>query len=719
MGVWSKNTAGVFTLLGTSRTALIPTLTQPSAFDWTLELAALGAAHRVFALVYCSPDGRTGHEIGLVGSNIVIRTVLFADPASVTVVQTAAHGLAANEHFSLRVRVADGKIEVRLNGATDPVLTHEPTFHADFKHFGFVSNVDGATVTAAEICDLHARTIDRSDLLHVVCGGDYFEIGNIDFDAQTGTVKLLKAGAFQATGDVCLVQFHTYVLGFDGAHAKECDIVTGSVVNFVPDDGELPGAVDDPDNPGQKLPGSTNVSVATVWRDRLALAWGPDDPQNMLLSKVSDHRSLDTGAEDVGRAIALGTGVARVGQPIVGLFRSPRNSLLITCNNSIWELTGDPVTGQLELSEILNNSGGSGKDAACSLANGSMALHTPNGVYLLRETGNPTPLSSPCLTEGVNLARELTPDYAIQMRSDPARQMVYLYLTPRAGGASTHVAYDERVGGYQIAGPAGLAGGWFPDDFAARFGPTASSPETFLGHVVLGTRDGYLMVPNDEEETDDGTAVTVKLPLSLFRQMKINRETIMRSLLVQPGDGCVVKYRVWGARTAEQLYGYKDGRYLLKSGVANEQKVVDVRKVRAPVMYVELYNDATDSSFEIEEADAAIELGRMLTRKNLVPAEVPGEPCRPPIFPASSLPSSSLTFSSGPGGGTQFTSAEGTSGVYSGSVQSIPASASVSIPLGFSSVSINTATCTIALGPGGDANTLCPSSGPQTVSGGA
>ncbi len=617
------------------------------------------------------------------------------------------------------VRFVDGKIEVRLNGAEAPILAFTPpdppALFMRYKHFGFASNVDGATVVDPEICDLTPQRVNRADLLHVVCGGDYFVVEDGDF-------RLIKAGAFTSTGDVCLVQYHNFVLGFDGAHAQEIDIVANTVVPYVPTVGTLPGALDDPDNPGQKIPGSTNVSIAEVYRDKLWMVYGPDDPQNMIGSKTGDHRDLDTGSADFGHAFGLGTGVANVGQPITCLIRSTRNSLIIGCTNSISELTGDPTTGQAELQEILKDIGISGKDAVCALSRGYMALLTPSGVYLLKDVGNPTPLSSAVLTEGININREAADDYAIQVRADPERQMVYFFLTPRDGaGAATHLAYDERIGDYQVAGPNGLAGGWFPDDYAERFGPTATTPQTFNGHVVWGTRDGYLMVLDDEEDTDDGETVTVKMPLSLLRQVEINREVIARNLLVQPGDDCTVKYRVWGARTAEQLYGYKDGRYELMSGVADNMKVVDPRKVRAPMMYVELYNDTADSSFEVEETDIDITLGRMLTRRNLSAPAEPGEPCRPPLYPPSSSSSSSLTFHTGPGGGTAFSSTSVSTGIVfisSGSPisYSTPPGYTTGTGIVVGSVTTNPDHCTI-VGEGEDAHTVCSSTGPQTLGG--
>ena len=755
MGVWSRNAAGVYTLQGGSRTALIPVQTRPASFDFTVQLAPPTLAHNVFQLVPCSGDGRTGYEIGIVGVNIVIRSVLFADPSTISVKATAAHGLSSSQPFTQSVRFVNGKIEVRLNGSEDAALSYtipDPApVWVNYKRFGFVSNVDGAQVISAEICDLDPRKVDRADVLHVVVGGDYFVV---EPDGAGGYVwRKIKSGAFKATGRVRLVQYHNYVIGVDGARAREIDVAQNTVVDYVPTAGSLPGAT-------VGVAGSTTASRLAVYRDKLWMDFGPPDPQNLLGSATGNHRDLDTGSSDFGHAFGLGTGIAKVGQPVTCIKRSTRNSMIIGTNGSVWELTGDPTTGQADLKEILNGSGILDQDAACTLADGNMVMLTENGVYLLRLDGNPTPLSSPVLTEGINLTRDAAAGYIVQVRADPQRQMAYVYLTPESAAPATHIAYDERIGGYSVAGPGGLSGGWFPDDFAERFGPTASTEEPFNGQIVWGTRDGYLMVLDDEENTDDGSPVLVEAPLSLMRQMKLNRETIAQNLLVQPGDGCVVKYEIVGARTAEQLYGYQDGRYVLLSGTADEMRVVDPRKVRAPVLVVRLYNDEADSSFEVEETDIDVTLGRMVTRKNLVDIAAPDDPCHPPIFPASSSASSIITFSSGPGGGTQFSSGVGTTTGGSGTSEitgdTLSTAIASSIPVGFTSgpgiggdslgatlsesgtiitssdttgatgdilssgASASAITlptdCTI-VGEGADQVTICESSGPQTLPG--
>jgi hypothetical protein len=144
MGIWSVNNSGLYTMTGSGRTAFIADQTLPANSEFRLQLRAPADADNVFVLLPSSKDGRTAYEIGLVGANLVIRSIAFADPASVVDQATIAHGLTSASPFTLGVRLVNGVLEARLNNAAAATLSHTPTMLAGYKHFGFVSNVDGA-----------------------------------------------------------------------------------------------------------------------------------------------------------------------------------------------------------------------------------------------------------------------------------------------------------------------------------------------------------------------------------------------------------------------------------------------------------------------------------------------------------------------------------------------------------------------------------------------
>lgn len=730
MGVWVKDTSGRYTLIGGGlRTALIAERSFPADSALKLQLARPNANHHVFAVVLSSKDGRSCYEVGLVGANIVIRSVRFGDPLSVTEWATAAHGLNVALPFFLEVRYQNGTIEARLNGSTTAAVSFAPgtsgsPTYAGYKHFGFVSNVNNALVATAQLCDLIPQRVNRADLLCAACGGDAFLV-------EGQSVRLLRAGVFNASGDVGMVEFEQKVYAVDGAHAWIIDPITLAVDKWTPTAGSLPGATLDDD--GNPIPGTTTATIICVYRGRIWLAGMPEDPQNIFACAVNQPLDWDTGAADIpgnfGKAFGFTPAqIGKIGQPVTCLVRSTRNSLVIGCNNSTWELIGDPSTQLPELTEILNKAGISGKDAATSIAEGRLVVHTTAGAYLLPALGGPIPISSPVLTEGINIDREDLADYIVQVRRDPQRDQVYFFLTRReADGTATHVTYDERVGGYNPQ-----QGGWEPDDYAERFGPTASTPEPYQGQVVLGTRNGYLMVHDDDLNQDDGETVTWRVPLSLMEEAKLSRETILHKFNILPVADAVVKYRVWGALTPQKVYGYDSGRYLMASGTVGSRRQEIIRKVRAPAVMIELYGD-TDAIGGVEDADAVTTAGRIVTRRDLSAAAAPGAPCTPPFYSSGSIiietdtgtgagpgPGTDTgteltpgTGDTGPGYTTGFTAGEGTDFPLSSSSSSNGESATglsdESIPQGHTATNFgDTAVhCTIVTDGLGDQHTHC------------
>ena len=110
MATWDFDLGGGFTLVGSGRTSAIPSDLLPAEKEITLQLSAPSLNHGVFVLIQCSGAGRSGYEVGLVGANVVIRSVQWADPALVVVRDSAAHGLNTAIPFTLRVRNVAGII---------------------------------------------------------------------------------------------------------------------------------------------------------------------------------------------------------------------------------------------------------------------------------------------------------------------------------------------------------------------------------------------------------------------------------------------------------------------------------------------------------------------------------------------------------------------------------------------------------------------------------
>lgn len=635
MGTWSKDSAGVWTHSGIGRGVLIADTLFPG--ESSLKLQLTDYTHQVRGVVLSSGDGRSCFEVGCVGANIVIRSIKFGDPGSVTVHDTAAHGLTAAVPFTLEVRVSAGVISGYLNGEATPSVSYDngsaatPLFEG-YKHFGFVASVDGARVASAQICELVPTRVERADVLVMVCGGDVFlSINGADH-------FLLKSGVFPATGDVCLAEFQQKVYAVGGGRARIIDPINLTVEKYIPTDGALPGQTDD---------GTTTATIVARHGARLWFAGSPEDPQNAWATAIDDPLDLNTASRRLGRAFALSAAdTGKVGQPITALASCSRGSLVIGCNNSIWELTGDPAVGSVRVENLVLGDGVSGKDAIVKVAEGRMVAHTPNGLYVIPEVGAAYNLSDTVLSTGITVPRQDLSDYIVQVRRDPRRREIYTFLTKRiADGPSTHYTYEERVGFFS-----GPNGGFQPDEFLERAGPTASTPEPYMGRLIQITRDGYVTEFGDDtaksDENGAGTdqAIHMRFGLPIIQHYHQQREPILHwfsAILARSGSG-TVKYKVWGGLDPEMAFDPDGDRWALLSPGTLTSRLKVERKVRAPAILIEFYNDVAGESVEFEAVQALIEGARQLQRKARAPISI-GGPCTPPFLTGTGTASASGT----------------------------------------------------------------------------
>ncbi len=612
MGTWAF-TNGAWQMTGTAvRTVLLAAGTLPSVA--ALDLWGGAPAQNSKVVFWSDRNGaKSGWEAGIEGANIVIQHRTLA--GSPTVVLSTPHGLTAGVVFKLQVRILNEKVECYLNGAASPILTHTNSagIFLKYRHYGFSSAVPSAKVLKFQKCDLQPDFGQRTDALFVVAGGDAW------LSLEDGQITLLKAGAFNASGPVSLVDFNQVVYGFDGSHALKCDLgVAAPVVEkFTPSAGTLPGQTD---------PGTTTTSIAFNFLNRIGLVV----EQHLYLCASDDPNDWDTTKDLPGRAFATPADLpGKIGSPITCVIQATKGEIVIGCRNEIWRMIGDPALGIPDISPAYLKSGISSKDAAAVLADGRVIAHTPEGAVLIPVRGDPLPLSEDVLTRGIQFDRALVQQRQVVVRPDPKRHRVMFYLSGTMQGVSTeHYCYEERVGRYKRG-----TGGWFPDDLPAAMGPTCA--EVHKGELVLGTFDGRLLRMDDTADKDDGVPFTTKFTAALLKGERADRTVkLLRTYITLREASRDLSYAVYGGRSAEEAYiGAK--RWLMFAGTvkASDPDRVIRKRGRAKAIVIEL--SGTERVIA-EELQAVFTLARIVQRRaRTVPAE-PAPFCRSPndlVFP--------------------------------------------------------------------------------------
>jgi len=600
---WAQNaTTKVWTNTGAGSSVVVATTAFPGGSVITLSVPK--PSYNVKVIVPGSVDGRTRYEAGIEGANVVVRRVAFgvvgsnltnsATDTPPGAPATTAHGLPANVPLVLDVRDKDGQIEVRLNGTlfirhTIDTADYYTVFnaYANLRYYGFVSEVDGAVISKAEISPLvQSEPTPMTEIMAIVCDG------NLIITEDGVNSQVVAAGVFGKTGLVSMVEYQrkVWMIGTGIARVFDPDPSALSVSAWTASSGTFPGS--------SGLPaGQTRCTILTNFLDRLFIAGDPVDPQNGMLTAVGDATNMDTAADNSGRAFELATGLTgRIGQPLTCATQAANGVLILGCVAQIWRFVGDPALGTPSLTPASLSSGLTGKDSAALADASTLIAHSPDGAFTIGSApGEPAiPLSAPVLSAGLELDRETAAAiYQIVVR-DPGRKLTYFFMTPVVSGACVHYVYDEVVGKFTPE-----RGGWFEDVYDPSIGPTAAC--MFRGNLVLGTRDGRVLYYDDDATADDGEAFVSNAPLTLADPKMSNHDAILvdRVSLVL-GDGSdPVQLRVYRGRTAEEaMVGSVRSRAWSREVPA--RGCVIRQTVSAPALSFELYSNDADRGWELE-----------------------------------------------------------------------------------------------------------------------
>lgn len=631
--------------------------------------------HEIKVVRLSSGDGRWCLEAGIESTKWVIRSVeagvvgsSLTNGASDEPMSAACetnHLLGGSPvAFRFTVRLVNNTISLYVNGSTTATLSHALTdaeieAFGQNRHWGLASDVTGARAVNVQQCTLEADITPRLDGLVGVCGGNLYAV--LD---ETGP-RLIAAGRFNTTGPVSLAAYQQHVYGVDGTHAVDLNFTTLTASDWGDDtgDGVLPGAVETAPSSGVYVPGTTRMTHVMVSGDRVKLEGDPQDPQNRFESAIGNASDWNTATNGFsGRATAFNAELSgRIGEPIVTSIELDRNTDLILCTNSVWRKVGDFALGNPVLERIESADGCSGMNAIVPVSSGVAMYHSPSGVCIAGAGGIARNISKQELTEGITIAAEDIGDYAVQMLRDPVRHLVWIFLTPVSSpdsGFSIHFAYCTRTaekGGF----------GWFAQTFPAAIGPTACC--IWKGIPVLGTRDGYLITPDDAEKTDLDDAIDCNVPFGgtagmgcCIKQNDAALDTMIHALAF---EGSVetqnteatdaVTFNVYGGNTTQMACAGTQ-RWLLMTGTAPLYNRPVRRRLRAPAIVVEASNsNDPERSIRLEAVHVEQVPCRRATRSVRAAVDSIGVPTRSPTgdlsFPDAATPQ---TPSEGPGPGT-------------------------------------------------------------------
>lgn len=366
--------------------------------------------------------------------------------------------------------------------------------------------------------------------LLAVAGGTMKKI-----EGETVSTPTDGSSAFtSAPGRLFMVQLFQKVFAVDGVNSKYFDIADDTVYDW---------ATEVTNNGEGTLP--ANARLIARFRGRIVLAGLQADPNNWFMSRVGDPFDWDyaPATTDSTQAVAGNASeTGLIGDVITALIPRLDDALIVGCQGSIWQISGDPAAGG-SIDLVSSDTGIAWGDAWAYDPNGILYFMGTDGIYRMAPNSPPENITNGKIEERIkeiNLSSQ-----RVQLQWDFKQKGLWVAVTGLDDQPTTMYFYDGR------------SDGWFIDDYPLTFGP--SSIYAFNGAaaednvMLLGCRDGYIRVYDPLAETDDENDITSRVrfaPIAIGDGVNDGVVIGLTGLFAE--DGGEVVASVYVGQTAEQ-----------------------------------------------------------------------------------------------------------------------------------------------------------------------
>lgn len=350
-----------------------------------------------------------------------------------------------------------------------------------------------------------------------------------------------------------------------------------------------------------------------MWRSRIVLAGVVGDEQNWFMSALGDPLDFNYGDKNLGVAQAVAGNNADAGESpdIINCMIAVSDDLLIFgCDNSIWQLTGDPAEGG-RIDKVSDEVGIAWGRPYCRSPRGEVYFFgSRGGVYRMQVTDSsvlslPEKITAQRIDE--DLATVNLDTHIVRMAWDERQQGFYLFITALDGSASEHWFYDARNDAF------------WKDVFADNdHNPVCchvfdgDDPDDRV--VVIGSRN-KLTYKIDVDATDDaGVAIDSFCRLGPLRHPDPLQAAMLMELQCRLATGSSdVAYSLFTGDSDEDAAtnttALFTGNWSAGRNTAERQKAV------AQSMYLRLRNNTVSETWALEYVEAMLrEVGRQRQR---------------------------------------------------------------------------------------------------------
>lgn len=343
----------------------------------------------------------------------------------------------------------------------------------------------------------------------------------------TGGSSALSTSARWVIGAAALNR----VLLTDGLVYKSYNVLTDTVSTWAATDGgEIP----------------RRGRLLCIWNGRAVVAGSETDPHNWAMSEVGNFDGWNFYPPVPTPTMAVIGNNSRAGLvPDVVTALMPWNDDLLGfgCDHSIYRMTGDPAAGgQMDL--VTDVTGVAWGQAWCKDPIGNLWFFgSRGGLYRWSPGGLPERVSTSKIDDRLRDIDLSTNRVLLEWNDED--KCVHIFVTPYAGGATTHYAYDA------------VGDAFWADGFPDTMNPTATCviDGDAPGDRALLLGDGstgYIRKWDSAASDDDGTAIQSYAVIGPIMPTGLGVESKMTDMVAVVGSGSgTVNYDTYGSESPE------------------------------------------------------------------------------------------------------------------------------------------------------------------------
>ena len=373
----------------------------------------------------------------------------------------------------------------------------------------------------------------------------------------------------------------------DGTSTKFYNLTTNTVSTWTASSGSLP---DD---------GTYKPRLVELWGGRIVLSGLPKDPHNWFMSAMNNADNWDYSPSTTVETQAVAgnnSNAGKVGDIINCMIPYSDDLLIFGCDHSIWQLSGDPMSGG-RIDRISDMTGMSfGRPWAKTPGGAIYFWGSRGGVYRMLPGGQPERLSADRIDE--RLSTVDIENVLVTMSWDDRTQGLHIFISPLTAAATTHYYYDARNDAF------------WPD----QFGSTSHDPiavHLFDGDdpadrsLILGGRDGYIRKIDVTADDDDGEDIDSYVfigPVKLTQNRSFRVDEI-QVLMGDNSDGA--RLELYVGNTVEGAFNSTSVAYETDRLVAGRNRSIRPRR-RGHAAFIKIANDLPDSHWSYESMNIGL-----------------------------------------------------------------------------------------------------------------